>query len=279
VVWIPAALERQLFAPQLLAIVYILYDIMYIALLVGIISLVQSTLSTKGIEAKKVTLRRLVDTVLLVFVEMWFALVWNLNRKFRAPQLLLLIALPLLYMYWGFDKSLPVSIVLAVALWAYLSLLVHNCIRLSFSVMSFYSGDFSVVGAAKQSWALTHGKFVETTSAIVISLGSAFVLFAITAIILGIIAHLILLLFFIQPVAYALAVRGATLFAFAPAILGYHHSFASIFAQLIKKNQSAGRIRGILAKKTLSKEVHHSQITPKRSFAKKKAKKAKKKKK
>jgi ABC-type multidrug transport system fused ATPase/permease subunit len=142
--------------------------------------------------------------------------------------------------------------------------------------MSFQNENLSIIGAVKESWALTHGRFVETIAAIVMSAGSAFVLFALTAIVLGAITHLILLLFFIQPVAYALAVRGATLFAFAPAILGYHHSFASIFAQLVRENKSAGRIRGILAKKALSKNVSRSPARPKRKFAKKQRKKKRK---
>jgi hypothetical protein len=203
--------------------------------------------------------------------------VWNLNRRLRTPQILLLIAIPLLYWYWLFDASPLPSLTLAVFVWAYAALVVYNCVRFCFSMMCFYSRDGSIVGAARDSWALTHNRFVETISAVILSIGTAVVLFSITVIVLGAIANLVLLMFFTEPVAYGLAVRAATLFAFAPAVLAYHYAITNVYAQLVKEGRSSATIRKILARKVLAKKgVSHSHISPKRSFAKKRPLKGKK---
>ena len=273
-VWVPQAIEKQMFETEMMALVYFLYDVMYVCAIIGFISLTQACLGEKRLSPQTLSLPKFIDTIFLVFVEAWFALVWNLNRRLRVPQLLLLIGIPLLYWYWLFDASLLPSLVLALFVWAYVSLVVYSCVRFCFSMMSFYHKDVSIVGAAKESWALTHNRFVEAISAIILSIGTAVVLFSITVIVLGAIANLVLLMFFTEPVAYGLAVRAATMFAFAPAILAYHYAVTNVYFQLVREGQSSATIRKILARKVLSKRgASHAHLVPKRSFAKKKAKK------
>ena len=277
---VPQAIQKQAFSSIGVTFVYSLYTIMYICALIGLISLVQACLGEKRFSAQKMSITRVIDTIFLVFVEMWFVWVWNLNKRLRVPQILLLIGASFLYWYWLFDSAVIPSIILALFVWAYVSLVVYNWVRICFSMLCFYSKEQSIVGAAKDSWALTHNRFVETISATILSIGTALVLFAIAVVVLGAIANLVLLLFFTAPIAYGLAMSAATLFALAPALLAYQYAMTNVYAQLRRESQSSATIRKLLAKKVLSKKsTYHAHITPKRSFAKKKIKKAKKKRK
>ena len=81
-----------------LPIAVILYDVLYVILFFGIVLLIQSCLSPKTGVSKEFGLRRVVDLVFLVFLEMFYVFVWNISVRLRKVQLLLIIAAALFWL-------------------------------------------------------------------------------------------------------------------------------------------------------------------------------------
>jgi len=276
---IPQALAKDFFTPDLLWLVYILYDIMYVAVILGLVALTQNCLIKRHLHTQKVSPSKALDTFFLVFLEFWYIFAWNLNRRLRVIQILLLMAVPLLYYYWSFDNSLLVSSLLSFFVWAYVTVVAYNAVRYCFSIMCFYHDCNTIQDAAKRSWEITHHRFVEVLTGVVLSLGAAFVLFAVVSVILGAMANVILLYFFNPPLAYSIATNSAMLFALAPAIMGYHYAVSVMYHELLNEKDTDRRIKKYLAKKVLFSEPRRlfKKHAEKRKAASKSAKKPKKK--
>ncbi|MEK6958470.1 MAG: glycerophosphoryl diester phosphodiesterase membrane domain-containing protein [archaeon] len=276
---IPQALAKDFFTPDFLWVVYTLYDIMYVAVILGLVALTQNCLIKRKLHAQKITLLKALDTLFLVLLEFWHIFVWNMNRRLRVIQILLLMAFPLLYYYWTFDDSLLISSLLSFFVWAYVTVVSYNAVRYCFSIMCFYHDCNTIQDAVKRSWELTHHRFVEVITGVVLSLGAAFVLFAVVSVVLGALANVVLLYFFNPPLAYSIASNSAMLFALAPALIGYHYAITMMYHQLLDEKDSDKKIKKYLAKKVLFSEPRRlfKKHAEKRKAAAKTTKKPKKK--
>ena len=122
---------------------------------------------------------------------------------------------------------------------------------------------------------MTHNKFYDASTAILLSLVLVFVLFSFSVIVLGTITSLVLSIFLIQPLALSIGFKAAALFALAPAVIAYHYAMAEVYFQLNAHKESSNSIRRILANKVLmpvKKVSSHAKKTsaPVRKLAKKK---------
>ena len=274
--FLPPLMEQQgLFGPSSIWIVTALYDILYLAVILGLITLTQQCLEERKISTVPFSVRKLVNIVLLVFVEAFYALVWNLSYQFRIIQILLLIATGLLYYYYTVLQTPFVQVLFALCATAYFILVTYNVVRLFFSTSLFCNKDLSIVESVKDSWAMTHNKFYDASTAILLSLVLVFVLFSFSVIVLGTITSLVLSIFLIQPLALSIGFKAAALFALAPAVIAYHYAMAEVYFQLNAHKESSNSIRRILANKVLmpvKKVSSHAKKTsaPVRKLAKKK---------
>ncbi|MFA6064816.1 MAG: hypothetical protein WCW44_04430 [archaeon] len=261
--FLPPAIEQyQLFGSSSIWLVTALYDILYLAVILGVITLTQHCLEERRLTVAKCSVTKAVSIVGLVFVEAFYALVWNLSYQFRIIQVLLLIATGLLYYYYTLLQTPFVQALFALCATAYFIVVVYNVIRLFFSTSFFCNKDLGIVESVKESWAVTHDKFYEASTAIILSLILVFVLFSFSVIVLGTITSLVLSIFLINPLALSVGFRAAAIFALAPAIIAYHYAMAEVYIQLNFHKESSNSIKRILAHKVLS---------PVRKFAAKKA--------
>ena len=277
---VPWALEKQFFSESVSWIVYVLYFIIYLGILLGFISLTCACLGHRKMKHKVPTEKSFVETILLAFLEIWYVFIWNIHKSHRFTQLLLLLGTPLLYFYYLFNPTQTIlgSLILFVIL--YVLLVIHNAVRLFFTMTIFYNKPVTKKEAIMEAWDLTHGRFTITFFSIALVIGVVFVMFAVFAIILGAVAHIIFLSQFTPPVAYELAQTVALIFAFGPAIISYYFGVIEVYDQLEKERVSTSRIKRLLAKKVLSPKTKKSKKKAKKKSTKKKKvvkKKAKKK--
>ena len=182
---LPQAIEQyNLFNPELLPIVFFLYDIMYLAVIVGFIALTQYCLSERNIKTPAFRPVNVVDIVLLVLVEMFYVLVWNLHAQFRYIQTLLLISTGLLYYYYTLVPTVFVLNIFALCATAYFILVVYNAVRLFFTTTLFCNKEGGIKESVEAAWAMTHNKFPETITSILLILILVFVLFSFAVLVL-----------------------------------------------------------------------------------------------
>ena len=253
---VPWALEKQFFDESFSWIVYILYAIIYFGIIVGFVSLTCACLGQKKLKYQNPTKSKFFDTFLLVLLELWYIFIWNIHKSHRFTQLLLLIGTPLLYFYYLFNPTELILGALILFTILYLVTLIHNSVRLFFTVTIFYNKNLSKREAIKECWELTHKKFVVTFFSILLVVGVVFVMFAVIAIILEAVAYLLLIPAFNPAVAYSLAQTIAVLFALGPATISYYFGVIEIYSQLEKERDSSSRIKRLLARKILSPKKH-----------------------
>jgi hypothetical protein len=272
--FIPMAVELGLFYAALDWVVSLMYILMYVSVLLAFMVLTTTCLSQKKFPSARVTFNKALDTIFLVFLEFWYIFVWNMHKAYRFTQLLLLVGIALLYYYYTTSFSLTIELAYWIFVILYLLVVVYNCVRLSFSISIFYSKNCSIKEAVKESWRLTHKRFLEVLISLIIIFATVFVIFVIVSVVLGILANIVLVFFTTYALAYQLAVSFATLFALAPAIIGYHLGFAELYAQLDKKHSSEKRIKRVLARRTTVKKIpNKTNKTIKKKEAKKSTKK------
>jgi len=290
-VFVPVAIQIGWYVQDVIWVVNTLIGVMYLALILALIVLTCHTLEHKSLNVQKLSVGKVIDTIFLVIVELWFIFVWNIHKAYRTTQLLLLFGIPLLYFYTITGQSVFISISLIVFLVCYLALIIYNSIRLLFSVTVFYNHDFTIKQTIKESWHLTHKKFWKIIFGLIFSFAALFVLFAVISMILGAIVHLILLNYFTNVLAYKIAVNFATIFALAPVVVGYYFSIIEIYAQIKKEAHSSRRIKRLLATKIkdlrtnkkqevqrkIKKKKVNKKIVTNKSVKKKTAKKSSKK--
>jgi len=260
---VPWALEKQFFDESVSWIVYILYAIIYVGIIVGFISLTCACLGHKKLKYQKPTRSRFFDTILLVFLELWYIFVWNIHKSHRFTQLLLIIGTPLLYFYYLFNPTIIILGALIIFMLLYLAAVIHNSVRLFFTVTIFYNKGLSKNEAIKECWELTHNKFVVTFFSILLVVGVVFVMFAVITIVLEAIAYIILISRFNPGVAYDLAQTIAVLFALGPATISYYFGVIEIYSQMEKERDSSSRIKRILARKVLLPKTQLKKVAKK----------------
>lgn len=251
---VPWAIEKGFFGVSIQPLVLILYELIYLAVIFGFVVLTTVFLCQKRVDAPKITFKKFLLTFPLVFVELWYLFVWNLKDKYvRFTQILLILGIPLLYFYYLSVPSTLIYYSLVIFLFAYILLVIYNFTRLLFSVPIFYSKNVSIFRAPKESWYLTHDKFGSTLVALILALGMISIIFLFMGLVLAIITNFILSNFFISRISYDLSLRGAYLFALAPAVICYHSAITEIFSQLLREKESSSRIKNILARRVLDK--------------------------
>ncbi len=252
---VPSMLQMNFFSVWIVTAVALLYDVMSIALIVSFLVLITACLEKKNLRTKKVSLTRFIDTIFVVIIKLWYVFVWSMHKSYRYTQLLLLVGTALLsyYFYYSFGQKDILLALLLIFAAGYLITVIYNSVKLCFSVIVFYNKDVSVKGAVKESWHLTHRKFWQILLGLIFSAGTLLVLFIVVCLVLGSILNIILLLYFIPPVAYAISSKAVMLFALAPVLVGFCYSVIEIYSQLEKHRASTRTIKHFLARKVLSK--------------------------
>jgi hypothetical protein len=274
-VFVPLAFRINWFAQSSLWVINSLVGIIYLVLILMLMVLTSHTLKHNKFDAKDISFTRIIDTIFLVFLELWYIFVWNLHKAYRVTQLLLLFGLPLLLVYSLAVKSLFIDLALLIFAIGYGIIVVYNSIRLIFSVMLFYHKDLKIKKAIKEAWHLTHKKFWKILLGVILAIAALFVVFAIITIVFGAIVHLILLNFFTNPIAYELAVSFSSILALAPVLVGYYFAMTEMYSQLIVEDHSSRRIKRILAGRVISprKKQLKKKKASKKNLVKKKIKK------
>ena len=176
---VPWALEQQYFDESVNWLVYLLYLVIYIGIIVGFVTLTCACLNYKKLNSKVLDKKSLIYTFALVFLELFYVFVWNIHKTYRFTQLLLLLGIPLLYFYYIFNPTLIILVSVLVFYILYVLMVIHNAVRLFFTVTIFYNKGLSKNEAIKECWELTHNKFVVTFFSILLVVGVVFVMFAV----------------------------------------------------------------------------------------------------
>jgi hypothetical protein len=272
---IPTALELGFFYYKLNWVVQSLYIITYLAVLLGFMILTITCLNHKKIKSIELTATRYIDTLFLIVLELWYVFFWNIHKSYRFTQLLLLVGIFLLSYYESISTSIFGSLALIVFLIFYVLMIVHNCIRLSFSLMVFYSRPISLKGAIKESWHMTHKKFKSTLLAYLFVVAAVFALFVVVSVILWLLSYFLLINYFTVALSQRLASSFSSLFAIVPALIAYYLGFIEIFSQLNRHHVTNNRIKRVLARKILvpKKKSTKKKIVKKKKVSKKTIKK------
>lgn len=224
----------------------IFYGIIILVTIFSLLLLTWFVLYNKKFKLVNFSFTVFVDSLFLVLMEIFYVFFWNKNKKYRVVQLLLIFGMLLMSYYSFLVTDLFVSFSFLFFTIFYFVLVFYNCIRLSFSIPSFYSKKLSIKKSIEESWKITDKNFSKIFYAYCIILFSAVGIFLVSSIILGIISNVFLLLFLNQPIAYRLSVTFGTVFALAPAIITYYFGFAELYYQVQKKEN--------ISKKKVSKK-------------------------
>jgi hypothetical protein len=268
---VPVGIEKGIFATNKLWFVAVLYSLIYFALIVACITLTHHCLKKKNFDAKELSITKILNAIILVFVQFWYVLVWNIHKKYRFSQLLLLFGIPLLWFYLTNLSNWFIELAFFSFLLAYFLIIIYNYIRVSFSLTYFFSNDCAVREAIKESWHMTHNKFLKVLFSYLIILVSVGALFITYVLIFGAIISLILLNYFIPPLAYNIASFVAMLIAFAPTLISYYFAYFELYSQLMSHNKSNSAIKRMLTKRVFGKKEPVKEIKRKlKKSAKKK---------
>ncbi len=269
---VPYALADELFYFEFNWIVHGLYYIIYLSILLGFMLLTCACLNHKKLSSSKVSISKYIDTIFLVFVELWYVLVWNMHKSYRFTQLLLLIGIPILAYYYSVISSVLIGVALLIFGVAYLIMVIYNAIRCSFSITIFYNKNVSLEEAVKESWHLTHRKFWKILFSYIFAIVSALVLFVIISAILAAILNLFLINYLTLAVSYKTALWLAAILALGPALISYYFGFIEIYSQLNTHHESDKRVKRVLANRLMTPVAKPIVV---RKFAAKKVNKKK----
>ena len=276
---IPLMLRQGIFFDEpSIPVVQVLYAFNAVVLFVGSVALIEFILKANNFKTQKVTPGKLLDTVFLLVLQVWYIFFWNLHKPYRLIQLLSLfvytLALFSLTIYNNFFVALGASIFGL----AYLIFLIHNCVRLSFSYFIFYNRPLNIKHSLHESWKITEGRVVEILFAFIVG---ELVIIAYGGVIIAIVAAIasaVLAPSLIPPVAYKVAMLVGALVAAGPMIVGEQFFIAEVYSQVELKHAIKKKVGRILARRTLKKKRPVKKKKAKKRPAKRKAKKAIKKK-
>lgn len=252
--FLPVLLNLNFFAENKLWLVNFLYFVIYFSLIVSFFILTYYCLKKHNHDAKEISITKFFDGVLLIFVQLWYIFVWNIHKSYRTTQLLLLFGLPLLFFYSTYLMNWFVDYAIIIFLFSYFALVIYNWTRTSFSITYFLSHDCSIKDAVKESWHMTHNKFIKIIFAYFVIFVSIFVLFIVYTLLIGAILNLFLLNYFLPKIASELSFIIAGLISVAPVLISYYFAYFELYNQLTLQNLTSKRIKNILARKVLSKE-------------------------
>ncbi|MDD3083605.1 MAG: hypothetical protein PHP82_01135 [Candidatus ainarchaeum sp.] len=246
---VPFAFESGFFYYNFSWAIQTLYVITYFLVILGLLLLTCFTLNKKNCNSKNISFTRFIDTVFLVFCELFYVFIWNKNKKYRFTQILLILGTILLYYYNSIIISQFILVSLFIFIICYVGLILYNAIRVSFSLVIFYHKDCSIKEAINLSWYLTYSKFWQVFFSYFFNIASVVVIFIIISIVLGALSNLLLINYLTLSLSYRLAMTFATLFALAPALVGYYFGFMETYLQLNQQYESNNRIKRVLASK------------------------------
>jgi len=264
----PQVFQNGLYPTAATPITLILYDILYLCVILGIMVLIQFSLSEKKESVCKISIGKIIDTFFLVFAEFFYLLVWNIHFPFRAIQFLLLIASAMVYYYFSVMQTDLLLLASYLCFTAYFIIVVYNAVRIFFTTTIFCHRDLGIKETIKESWAITHNKFYETFCSIALCLVMSFVMFSFISLALGAFASLVLKYFFIESIAFDLGSKAAFAFALAPVLIAYHHGVTETYLQLSSHKNASTSVKRILAHRVLHKKAK----APVRKLIKKKRK-------
>ncbi len=271
-VFVPWSLEENYFLSSLEPIVLLLFVVMYVCVFFGLIFLLQHAFFTKKIQFNSLNIKKSLLVVPLVFVELFYVFVFNLNKSLRLIQILLLLGIPLLFYYNSVLFNSFISSALFTFLSLYFLLIIYNFTRLIFTIPLYFVNNQTIFQAPKSSWSLTHKKFNNIFIALILILGVLFVIFLIFYFIFYFISYFVLSFFVLPKIALELSMFSSLIFALAPVLVAYYSCFSELFSQLLKEQNSSNAIKSILAEKILSKRNLKEIVVKK---VKKKSKKRK----
>ena len=177
--FLPSTISQYgLFGKSAIIVVNLLYFVIYLAVILGLVALTQQCLEERRIPIVNLSIKKMLSIVLLVFVEAFYSLVWSMSSHFRIIQILLLIATGLMYYYYTLMQTSFVQLLFALCATAYFILVIYNVVRIFFSTSLYCNKDLSIVEAVKESWAMTHNKFYETMTSIMLCIALVFILFS-----------------------------------------------------------------------------------------------------
>jgi len=270
-VFLPEFIDKGVYSSSMIPLVIALYDILYLAVIMGVIVLIQGCLMHKHSNCKCMSIPRLVGLVALVFIELFYVFIWSIYKGFRAIQLLLIVLSVFVFYYYLASGSGFIFNLFVLSITAYFIVVVYNAVRLFFSTSVFCSNSVSPLDAVKQAAELTRHNFYHTIVSICISFVLAAILFSFISICLWVIASLVLSYFFINPIALSIGFKAAVIFALGPTLIAYHYSIIEVFTQLSAHRDASHRIRRILLHRALHPK-HRAQAhsVPAKKFAKRK---------
>ena len=247
-----------------------LYGILYFTLFLGLIVLIQYCLKSRSEKVVEMDFAKLVGLVKLVFLEVFYVLVWNINSKLRVSQILFLISTGLFFILASSYPSSLWIFALFISISVYSILIVYNFGRVFFSSTIFCNeSNYSIKDAIMKSWSLTHGKMVKSFSPILWVVVLMFLMFAFITLALGSFAAIFLKIFLIEPLAISIGFKAAAAFALAPCLIAYHYAITDVYSQLKNAHDSSSSIKRILAHRVLNKKVAHKKVVVKKSKLKK----------
>ena len=253
----------------------LLYDILYVVLILGVILLIQHSLIQKHARVSSLSARKIIDLIFLVFVELGYVFFWTISVKLRKIQHLTLIFSALFGYLFLISFNAVILVLFSWSLLGYVSIAIRNMVMVFFSTTIFCNKEsLSIKGAIKESWAITHNRVVDTFSSILVSVFLAFVLFSFVTLVLGAFSSIVLRFFFIDSLAFSLGIKVSMAFGLGVALIAYHFMIAEVFTQLEGHKVASSRIKRILSRRVLSSK-NQKLASPRRSFAKKKVVKKK----
>ena len=136
-------LENLAFTDVSKILSFVLYAVLYLAFILGFVALIQGCLKSFDKSFYSINLLKLVELFQLVFLELFYILIWNINSKWRVFQILLILLNALLFVLASmFPNSLwllalYISASCLALLWCY------NFGRVFFSSTIFNNKNFS----------------------------------------------------------------------------------------------------------------------------------------
>jgi len=269
---LPQFFEKNLIYTQLTKpIAMCLYSILYFTLFLGLIVLIQYCLKNKREKTVEMDLWKLIGLVKLVFLEMFYVLIWNINSKLRFSQILFLISTGLFFILSSFFPDSLWVFALFISISVYGLLIVYNFGRVFFSSTIFCNeSNYAIKDAIMKSWSLTHGKMIKSFSPILWVIVLMFLMFAFITLALGSFAAIFLKMFLIGPLAISIGFKAAAAFALAPCLIAYHYAITDVYSQLKNAHDSSNSIKRILAHRVLHKKVSNKKTILKKRKLKKK---------
>jgi hypothetical protein len=299
---VPMMLRQGIFFDEpSLPVVQVLYAFNILVLFVGFFSLVEYILKANNFKTIKVTPEKLLDSLFLIILSLWYIFVWNIKREHRIIQLLVLFvysfSLFSLFYFSGTFVELGVIVASIVFGIIYLGFVIQNCIRLSFGYFIFYNRDMKIKDSLLESWKITEGKVFGILWAFIIGEVAVLVYGTIIIFIVASLVGAIISPNFIQPVTYKIAMIVGGLIAAAPVLIAEQAFIAETYSQVELKHAIKNKVNKILVRRTLKtkpvkpakskkaakkkpvKKVVKKKTTKKKAVKKKAAKKVSKKRK